>query len=103
MKKLFKVFSVLTLLAFIVFSFLYFTRNELFTNTTLYCVVCLFYVINCTTMISLMNSYPIVGGTLIVSNAEEPYRFEFNTLLSELENEKSFIIEIEENNVYKLQ
>ena len=48
-------------------------------------------------MISLMNSYPIVGGTLIVSNAEEPYRFEFNTLLSELENEKSFIIEIEKS------
>lgn len=97
MKKLFKLFSVLTLLAFIVFSFLYFTRNELFTNTTLYCVVCLFYVINCATMISLMNSYPIVGGTLIVSDAEEPYRFEFNTLLSELENEKSFIIEIEKS------
>ena len=97
MKKLFKVFSVITLLAFIVFSFLYFTRNELFTNTTLYCVVCLFYVINCVTTISLMNSYPIVGGTLIVSDAEEPYRFEFNTILSELENEKSFIIEIEKS------
>lgn len=97
MKKLFKVFSVITLLAFIVFSFLYFTRNDLFTNTILYCVVCLFYVINCVTMISLMNSYPIVGGTLIVSNDEEPYRFEFNTLLSELENEKSFIIEIEKS------
>ena len=95
MKKLFGVFSVITLLVFIVFSFLYFTRNELFTNTTLYCVVCLFYVINCVTMISLMNSYPIVGGTLIVSDAEEPYRFEFNNLLSELENEKSFIIEID--------
>ena len=94
MKKLFKIFSVITLLAFIVFSFLYFTRNELFTNTTLYCVVCIFYVINCVTMISLMNSYPIVGGTLIVSDAEEQYRFEFNNLLSELENEKSFIIEI---------
>ena len=95
MKKLFKLFSVITLVAFVVFSFLYFTRNELFTNTTLYCVVCLFYVINCITMISLMNSYPIVGGTLIVSDAEEPYRFEFNNLLSELENEKSFIIEID--------
>lgn len=95
MKKLFKIFSVITLLAFIVFSFLYFTKNELFTNTALYCVVCLFYVINCVTMISLMNSYPIVGGTLIVSDTEEPYRFEFNTLLSELENEKSFIIEID--------
>lgn len=94
MKKPFKVFSVITLLVFIVFSFLYFTRNELFTNTTLYCVVCLFYAINCVTMISLMNSYPIVGGTLIVSDAEEPYRFEFNNLLSELENEKLFIIEI---------
>ena len=81
MKKLFKVFSVITLLAFVVFSFLYFTRNELFTN--------------CVTMISLMNSYPIVGGALIVSNDEEPYRFEFNTLLSELENKKSFIIVIE--------
>lgn len=95
MKKLFKVFSVITLLAFIVFSFLYFTRNDLFTNTTLYYVVCLFYVINCVTMISLTNSYPIVGGTLIVSDAEEPYRFEFNNLLSELENEKSFIMEID--------
>ena len=95
MKKLFKVFSAITLLAFIVFSFLYFTKNELFTNTTLYCVVCLFYVINCVTTISLMNSYPIVGGTLIVSDAEEPYRFEFNTMLSKLENEKSFIIEID--------
>lgn len=97
MKKLFKVFSVITLLAFIVFSYLYFTRNDLFTNTTLYCVICLFYAINCVTMISLMNSYPIVGGTLIVSDAEEPYRFEFNTLLSELENAKSFIIEIEKS------
>lgn len=95
MKKLFKLFSAITLLVFIVFSFLYFTRNELFTNTTLYCVVCLFYVINCVTMISLMNIYPIVGGTLIVSDAEEPYRFEFNNLLSELENKKSFIIEID--------
>lgn len=95
MKKLFKIFSVITLLAFIVFSFLYFTKNELFTNTALYCVVCLFYIINCVTMISLMNSYPIVGGTLIVSDAEEPYRFEFNNLLSELESEGSFIIEIE--------
>ena len=94
MKKAFKIISVVTLICFIVFSFLYFTRNDLFTNTTLYCVVCLFYVINCVTMISLMNSYPIVGGTLIVSNDEEPYRFEFNTLLSELENEESFIIEI---------
>lgn len=97
MKKLFKAFSVITLLVFIVFSFLYFTRNELFTNTTLYCVVCLFYAINCVTMISLMNNYPIVGGALIVSNDEEPYRFEFNTILSELENEKSFIIEIEKS------
>lgn len=95
MKKLLKMFSVITLLAFVVFYFLYFTRNELFTNTTLYCVVFIFYVINCVVMISLMNSYPIVGGTLIVSNDEEPYRFEFNTLLSELENEKSFIIEID--------
>lgn len=96
MKKLFKVFSVITLLAFIVFSFLYFTRNELFTNTTLYCIVCLFYVINCVIMISLMNSYPIVGGCLIVSKDEkEPYRFEFNNLLSELEKDKSFIIEID--------
>lgn len=97
MKKLFKLFSVITLLAFIVFSFLYFNKNELFTNTTLYCVVCLFYVINCVAMISLMNSYPIVGGALIVSNNEEPYRFEFNTLLSELENKESFIIEIEKS------
>ena len=95
MKKLFKIFSVITLLVFIVFSFLYFTKNELFTNTALYCVVCLFYVINCVTMIGLMSSYPIVGGALIVSNDEEPYRFEFNNLLSELENEKSFIIEID--------
>ena len=95
MKKLFKVFSVITLLVFIIFSFLYFTMNDLFTNTTLYCIVCLFYVINCVTMIILMNSYPIVGGTLIVSNDEEPYRFEFNNLLSELKNEKTFIIEID--------
>lgn len=95
MKKLLKVFSVIILLVFIVFSFLYFTRNDLFTNTTLYCIVCLFYVINCITMISLMSSYPIVGGALIVSNDEEPYRFQFNNLLSELENEKSFIIEID--------
>lgn len=96
MKKLFRVFSVITLLSFIVFSYLYFTKNELFTNNTLYCVACLFYVINCITMISLINSYPIVGGALIVSDSdEEPYRFEFNNLLSELANEKSFIIEID--------
>lgn len=96
MKKLFKLFSVITLLAFIVFSFLYFTRNDLFTKETLYCISCLFFAFNCTTLIIYIYNYPVVGGALIVSDGdEEPYRFEFNTLLSELENKESFIIEID--------
>lgn len=95
MKKAFKIISVVTFICFIVFSFLYFTRNDLFTKETLYCISCLFFVFNCTTLIISINGYPIVGGALIVSDSnEEPYRFEFNNLLSELENKKSFIIEI---------
>lgn len=96
MKKAFKIISVVTLIGFIVFSSLYFTRNDLFTKETLYCISCLFFVFNCTTLIISINNYPVVGGTLIVSDSdEEPYKFEFNNLLSELENEKSFIIEID--------
>lgn len=97
MKKAFKVISAITFVAFIVFSFLYFTRNDLFTKETLYCISCLFFAFNCTTLIISINNYPVVGGALIVSNNdEEPYRFEFNNLLSELKNKKSFIIEIDE-------
>lgn len=95
MKKVFKIISVVTLIVFMFFSFLYFMKNELFTNNTLYCISCFFFVVSCTTIIIAINNYPIVGGALIISDSdEEPYRFEFNNLLSELENEKSFIIEI---------
>lgn len=96
MKKAFKIISIVTLICFIAFSALYFTRNDLFTKETLYCISCLFFAFNCMTLIISINNYPIVGGCLIVSKDEkEPYRFEFNNLLSELEKDKSFIIEID--------